>query len=227
MTEKLENIIKTKEKELLSLCKVMEEIKNSFINETVLFAAEWYEQASKKYVTKYSEITLSLSIDTLADLKKKVKTLKKEASTFVEEALSAKNIWWHENPNLHASISQYDLLGNKQVGSKYPEGVDKAVRFALGELGVILEKFGYNIATSISFKPYQEFWFYTEDDQKASFRPYFPHSLDWSDKMQETMLKYSEAFKKAISILGEIQAIEEEVKRRRIMDLWDEADSQS
>ena len=43
--------------------------------------------------------------------------------------------------------------------------------------------------------------------------------------MQETMLKYSEAFKKAISILGEIHAIEEEVKRRRIMDLWDEADS--
>jgi len=225
MTETLENIIKTKEKELLSLFKVMEEIKLSFISKTILFTAEWYEKASKKYVTKYSDITLSLSIDELEDLKKKVKTLKKEASTFVEKALSAKNIWWHENPDLRASISQYDLLGNKQVGSKYPEGVDKAVRFALGELGVILEEFGYNIATSVSFKPYQEFWFYTEQDQKAHFRPYFPHSLDWSDEMQETMVKYSEAFKKAISTLGEIQAIKEEVKRRRIMDLWDEADS--
>ena len=40
----------TKEKELLSLCKVMEEIEIIFINETVLFAAEWNEQASKEYV---------------------------------------------------------------------------------------------------------------------------------------------------------------------------------
>jgi len=225
MTETLENIIKTKEKELLALHKVMEEIKLSFINETIFFAAEWYEQTSKKYVTKYSDITLSLSMDKLADLKKKVKTLEKQANIFVEKALSEKNIWWHENPNPHASISQYDLLGNNQVGSKYPEGVDKAVRFALGELGVILEEFGYNIATSISFKPYQEFWFYAEQDQKAHFHPYFPHSLDWSETMQETIVKYSEAFKKAISILGEIQAMKEEVKRRRIIDLWDEADS--
>jgi hypothetical protein len=224
MSETLENAIRAKEKELLSLCKVMEKIKLQFVDETVSFAAEWYEKASKQYVTKYSDITLTLSMEKLTDLKKKVKLLKQEAKVFVEKALSEKNIWWHENPDLHASLSQYDLLGNKQVGSKYPVVVDRAVRFALGELGVILEEFGYNIATSVSFKPYQEFWFYSEQGQKAKFHPYFPHSLDWSEGMQETIRKYSEVFRKSISLLGEIQAIKEEMKRKQILDLWDEAD---
>ncbi len=224
MSKALENIIKTKENELLSLCKVMREIKLRFINETTLFAAEWYEKESRLYVTKYSDVTLTLTMDKLADLKKKIKILKQEANAFVEKALSEKNIWWHENPDLHASFSQYDLFGNTQVGSKYPEIVDRAVRFALGELGVILEEFGYNVATSVSFKPYQEFWFYAEQDKKTCFRPYFPHSLDWSEGMQETIRKYGEVFKKSISLLGEIQATKEEIKRKQIMDLWDQAD---
>ena len=224
MSEKLEDIVKAKESELLSLCKVMQEIKIRFINETTLFAAEWYERTSKQYVTRYSEVTLTLDMDKLANLKRKVKNLRQDANVFVEKALSEKNIWWHENPDLHASVSQYDLLGNQQVGSKYPEVVDRAVRFALGELGVILEEFGYNVATSVSFKPYQEFWFHTEQDRKKRFRPYFPHSLDWSEGMQETMRKYCDVFKKAILLLGEIQATKEEIKRRQIMDLWDEVD---
>jgi len=224
MSETLENIIKTKESELLSLCKVMQEIKLRFINETTLFAAEWYEKASKQYVTKYSDITLTLSMDKLAALKKKVKILRQEANIFVEKALSEENIWWHESPDLHASVSQYDLLGNQQVGSKYPDIVDGAVRFALGELGVILEEFGYNVATSVSFKPYQEFWFHSEQDKKTRFRPYFPHSLDWSEGMQQAIREYSEVFRKSISLLGEIQAAKEEIKKKQIMDLWDEAD---
>ena len=224
MSETLENTKRAKEKELLSLCKVMEKIKLKFINETTTYASEWYEKASKQYVTKYSDVTLTLSMDKLTDLKKRVKILKQEANVFVEKALSGKNIWWHENPDLRASFSQYDLLGNNQVGNKYPVVVDRAVRFALGELGVILQEFGYNIATSVSFKPYQEFWFYSEQDQKAKFNPYFPHSLDWSEEMQETIRKYSEVYRKSISLLGEIQAIKDEMKRKQILDLWDEAD---
>ena len=53
-----------------------------------------------KNTSKYSDVTLSLSIDKLADHKKKVR----EASTFVEEALTAKNIWWQEKPDLNVYI---------------------------------------------------------------------------------------------------------------------------
>ena len=53
-----------------------------------------------KNTSKYSDVTLGLSIDKLADHEKKAR----EASTFVEEALTAKNIWWHENPDLNVYI---------------------------------------------------------------------------------------------------------------------------
>jgi hypothetical protein len=42
--------------------------------------------------------------------------------------------------------------------------------------------------------------------------------------MQEAIRKYSEVFRKSISLLGEIQATKDEIKRKQIMDLWDEAD---
>jgi hypothetical protein len=223
MTENLEENIRTKEKELLTLCATMEKIKKQFITNAGLFASEWYEKTSKQYITKYPDATLSLGATKISELKTRISELKEEASKIAQVVLSEQDVWWHENPKHNVDVSQYDLLGNDQVGNKFPEILDKPVRFVLGELGKILEEFGYNIATTVSFRPYQEYWFFTEKSLKAHFRPYFPHSLQWSETMQQTIRQYSEVFRKALKVVDEIERVKQEIKRVQILNLWDQA----
>ena len=174
MSEKLEDLLATKESELVSLCSVMQEIKLQFINVTSDFAAKWYEETARQYITKYSEVSLNLPTYSFSDLKKKVRKLVAESKEISEMALSQPGIWWHEKPELHSAVSQYDQLGNQQVGNKYPEVIDRPVRIALGELGIVLEEFGFNVRTTVTHGPRnQEYWFQKSEEKTTS--PYFPH----------------------------------------------------
>ena len=220
MSEKLEDLLSVKERELLSLRSNMQEIKLQFINATSHFAAKWYEDTARQYVTKYSDVSLNLPTHRLDDLKAKVRRLVAASKEISERALSQPGIWWHEKPELHTAVSQYDQLGNQQVGNKYPEAIDRPVRIALGELGIILEEFGFNIRTTVTYGAHhQEYWFQKSDEETTS--PYFPHMLEWSKQMQETIQEYNQLYKQALLKLQEIQRIKDEIKRRKITDLWD------
>jgi len=220
MSEKLEDILAIKENELLSLCAIMQEIRVKFIISTSDFAAKWYEETAKQYIKKYSEISLNLSTDSFGDLKKKVKMLVAESKEISEKVLGQSGIWWHEKPELHSAVSQYDQLGNQQVGNKYPEVVDRPVRIVLGELGGILEEFGFRVRTSVTFGPHnEEYWFEKTEEKTTS--PYFPHMLEWSKQMQETLNEYNQLYKQAMLLLQSIQMIRDEIKKRKIIDLWD------
>ena len=135
MSEKLEDPLATKESELLSLRSEMQEIKLQFINDTSQFAAKWYEATAKQYITKYSDVSLKLPTQRFSDLKAKVRRVVADSKEISERALSQSGIWWHEKPELHTAVTQYDHLGNQQVGNKYSEVIDRAVRVTLGELG--------------------------------------------------------------------------------------------
>lgn len=221
MSEDLDHIIKEKENEFIRLQSRMEELRLQFINDTIIFTQQWYEEMAKHYVTKYSNITLSFSKEKLAKMKAKVKNLVLNSEKIVKDALSDKKIWWHQDPILHASFSLYEQLGNVQIGNKYPRILDKPIRRALGELGAILEEYGYNVTTRVFLKSsYREFWFISEEEGTEA-PPYFPHLLDWSEEMQETLRKYNVLFKRAIVLLNEIQVNRDEKKKRQIASLWD------
>jgi hypothetical protein len=220
MSEKLENLLAAKEGELLSLRSVMQEIKLQFINEISDFAAKWYEETARLYIRKYSEVSLNLSTYSFGDLKKKVRRLVAESKEISEKVLGQPGIWWHEKPELHSAVSQYDSLGNQQVGNKYPEVIDRSVRIILGELGIILEEFGFNVRTTIAHgSHHQEYWFQKSEEKITS--PYFPHMLEWSKPMQETINEYNHSYKQAILKLQEIQTIKDEIRKKKIIDLWD------
>jgi hypothetical protein len=220
MSEKLEDLLAAEESKLLSLCSVMQEIKLQFINVTNAFAAKWYEETAKQYITKYTEVSLNLPAQSLGDLKAKVRKLVAESKQISEMAFSQPGIWWHEKPELHTAVSQYDQLGNQQVGNKYPEVIDRPVRIALGELGIVLEEFGFNVRTTVTHGPRnQEYWFQRTEEKTTS--PYFPLMLEWSKPMQDTLQEYNRLYKQALSKLQEIQRIKDEIKRRKIIDLWD------
>jgi hypothetical protein len=220
MSEKLEESLVIKENELLSLCSKMREIKLQFIIDTSHFAAKWYEDTVKQYIIKYPNISLNLPPNPFGDLKAKVRRLVASSKEISERILSQPGVWWDEKPELHTAATQYDHLGNEQVGNKYSEVVDRAVRVVLGELGIILEEFGFNVRTTITQGPrHQEYWFQKSEERITS--PYFPHMLEWSKPMQENLQEYNQLYKQALLKLQEIQTIKDEIKRREIIDLWD------
>jgi hypothetical protein len=220
MSEKLEEPLAIKESELLSLRSEMQKIKLQFVNDTSKFAAKWYEDAARQYITKYSDVSLKLSTQRFGDLKAKVRRAVADSKEISERALSQPGIWWHEKPELHTAVTQYDHLGNQQVGDKYSEVIDRAVRVTLGELGIILEEFGFNVRTTVTHGAHhQEYWFQKSEEKTTS--PYFPHTVEWSKPMKETLQEYNQLYKQALLKLQEIQMIKDEIERRKIIDLWD------
>jgi hypothetical protein len=222
MAEKLEDLLTAKETELLYLRSSMQNIKLQFINVTSDFAAKWFEETARQYVIKYSNVCLSLSTQSFGDLKAKVRKLVVESKQISEKVFSQPGIWRHDKPELHAAVSQYDQLGNQQVGNKYPEIIDSPVRIALGELGIVLEEFGFNIRTTVTHgSQNQEYWFQKTEEKINT--PYFPLMLEWSKSMQDTVQEYNVLYKQALSKMQEIQRIKDEIKRRKIIELWDGA----
>src|SRR3990170_5625045 len=144
----------------------------------------------------------------------------KTAGKIICEALPNPKVWWHKTPRVHESVAVYEQLGNEKVGNKFPEVLDKPVRRALGELGNVLEQFGYGVTTGAFKASYPEFWFEPKDGSDT-IRPFFPHLFDWSDEMQDTIAKYDVVYKKAIVLFDEITMLKEEKKKQEAATLWD------
>jgi hypothetical protein len=217
----IEALIEEKEEELRPIRARMEELSLQFVNDTAKFASKWYEETAKEYVTKYPEITLSMTKEKLANMKSKVTNLARTAGKPVKAALSKHQNWWHLEPGLH-DFSQYEQLGNDQVGNRFPEKIDKPIRRALGELGAILEQYGFNVTIDPAMKAtYPEFWFSYPNGEGTQAQPYYPHLLVWSEDMQDTLQKYNGQFKKAIRLFNEIQRLKDELKKRQASKLWD------
>jgi hypothetical protein len=222
LNEDLDLLIQQKERQLSPLRGRMEEIRQQFIQELTNFATKWYQDTAKQYVIKYSEITFSLKKEKLAEMKTRVSTLVKDSDRIVKKVLSNPQIWWHLEPHLHDTVTQYDQLGNDSVGNKFPEKIDNPIRQVLGELGDILEQYGYRVTTNPNMKAsYPEFWFYTPEGSKKETQPYYPHLIEWSEQMQNTIYSYNTLFQKAIQLYIQIQKLKDEKKQRQASQLWD------
>jgi hypothetical protein len=215
----LERLVHEKGAQLEPLLARMEEQRDRFVNETITFAAKWYEDMAKQYVTKKSDVTLNLSREKLVKMKVAVSELLKNADKTVTTALSDSEIWWHLNPRAYESVSQYE-----RVGERFPIVLDTPIRRALGELGVILEHFGYGVVANGSYKGrYMEFWYDYLSGPGSTTSPYFPHMLMWSEEMQNALKRYDELYKQAIVIFNEMKRFQAEKTKRQASELWDSA----
>ena len=223
MNEQLDLSIRKKEAELQPFLSSMEQLRLQFVNDTTRFATEWFEEKAREYATKKPEITISLGNEQLAKMKAQVSNLAKNADRIVSDALRRPEFWWHLTPHVNAPVAAYEHLGNDKVGNKFPEVLDKPVRRALGELGNILEQFGYGVTTGALRASYPEFWFECTEDSGSSVRPYFPHLFEWSEEMQYIIVKYDGLYKNAIVLFEEITMLKEEKKKQEAKALWESA----
>ena len=214
--------IRKKEAELQPLILRMENLRQRFVEDTMRFAAEWFENKALEYATKKPEITMKLGREQIAQMKGQVTSLSRNAGNIVSKALSDPAAWWHRNPRVNEPVGAYEQLGNDKVGNKFPEALDKPVRRALGELGNILEQFGYGVTTGTQASAFPEFWF-EHDEETGAIRPFFPHLLEWSREMQDTIMDYDPLYKQAIVLFEEITLLKEEKKRQEAAALWNSA----
>ncbi len=215
MSNNIDVQIQTKEAELSPLRQRMEESKLEFIKEALIFAADWYRKTVKEYVAKYSQVTLNMSEEKIAQMKAEVNVLIHNTDKAIDE-LGRPELWWHERPNLHDPIDLYT-----QVADKHPAILDRAMRHVLGRLGIILEEFRYHVTVTGSPGAYQEFWFDRAQGVNSAPVPYYPHILRWSQSMQDTIQAYNELFLRAMAVFKEIQDLKDLKKRQQAMNRWD------
>ncbi len=213
MSEELDGLIEKKEAELSPFCSRMEELKIEFTKETVSFASEWYRKTAKDYIIKNPEVALSLTEEKIAAMKTQVNELVRNTEKTVQAELDKPEVWWHLEPRLNESIERYH-----QVADKLPEVLDRAVRRALGRLGVVLEKFGFRVTASGYTGTYYEFWFERVGRETISI---YPHILRWTDPMQDTIRQYDAEYVEATEIYGEIQRLKGEKKKLEALNRWD------
>ncbi|MGO8807569.1 MAG: hypothetical protein ACLQO7_13440 [Candidatus Bathyarchaeia archaeon] len=214
MSEEIDALIARKEAELSPLLSSMDELKVEFTKETVIFATEWYRKTAKDYITKSPEVTLGLTEEGIGSMKADVNSLVKGANRTVHEEFDNPDLWWHLKPCLHESIERY-----KQVADKFPEVLDRAVRRVLGQLGVVLEKFGFRVTTSGYTGTYCEFWF-ERPEGSNQIKPCYPHLLNWGEAMQDTIRQYDVQYIAANDIYVEIQQLKSDRKKLEALSRW-------
>ncbi len=197
----------------------MQAISLQFIKATGAFFAIWYNSTAKQHAIKGSQNTLNLGKDRLIELKAKLKDLTDNAEKCANDFLSANSLWWH------LSLNDEDISASaySQYGSKVPKIIDQPIRKGLGILGVILEEYGYNIATKAG----------NYDDEISVWNnknvgpystnpvPFYPDSLDWSLDMKDLMKRYNEIYKQAHESYLTIKRFQQSKLAKQAADLWD------
>jgi hypothetical protein len=155
----------------------------------------------------------------LAQLKLKLQDFTGNSEKIVNAFLSTDSIWCRLTPkdgdNFVSAYSQY--------GSKCPEIIDHPIRKGLGKLGVLLEKYGYNVATKAgSYGADVSVWNNKNVSPYPSNPvPYYPDSLEWSPDMKVLMKRYDELCKQSNEAISNIKRFEQSKLDKLASDLWD------
>jgi len=211
LTANFNEQIISKEAESDNLKIQLEEVRSRFIDVSIKFIQEWYQQTTESYVKRKAEHTLSLGEEKLSQMKLKVNKLVEDADKIAREFLSDESIWCP----LQEVGNSTDIF--RKIGKK----LDAHIRLALGRLGVILEEFGY-----VLMKPTDSFasGVWLERDSSGhhlrNARPYYPFAMQMSDEMNEIMKEYEKLCRRAREKLREIALLRREKQEYEAMELW-------
>ncbi len=196
----------------------MQTVRQLFMKATSVFLPIGANQLQDIIISE-SQNTIRLGKDKLIQLKVKLKDIIDNSEKNVNELLSADSLWWQsslkERDNFVSAYSQY--------GRKCPEKIDHPIRKGLGKLGVLLEEYGYNVATKAgSYGVEISVWNNKNVSPYPSNPvPYFPDSLEWSSDMKVLMKRYDELCKQANEAISNIKRFEQSKIDKLAADLWD------
>ena len=197
----------------------MEATRQLFIKATVAFSAIWFNSTTRHYIVSDSQNTISLGKNQLAQFKARLKDLTDNAQKNVADFLLPDSLWYHlSQDNRHNYLSAYS-----QNGINSPEIIAQPIRKGLGKLGVLLEEYGYNVATKAgSYDDKVSIWNNKNVSPYPTYPiPYYPNSLDWSTDMKVLMKKYDTLCKLSIEANSNIKRLQNSKIEKQAADLWD------
>jgi hypothetical protein len=146
-------------------------------------------------------------------MKTQIRNLISNTENTVKQILEKPNLWWHLSPSAQSALNLY-----LQADTKYPIILDQAVRQILGRLGEILQEFKFHVSVRENYGSYHEYWYVVSP---AGIVTCYPHLLQWTNAMQETISDYNDEYVRARAIFKEIELIKEQRKREEALSKWD------
>jgi len=223
MTEDdFEQRIAAKEGSLKTAIEQLESIRKEFVPLAAKFAADWWASTAKSEVER-DAVTEKLTDEQLSKLKGDVQDLCTVAQRHVEEFFADSKAWWHlQSPLVGSPVapSYFYFLD----GSRGPDQIIKPLRFVLGKIAPILEKYGYLARDSRLSKGRGSGW--REYDSTGNHhlpngRPYYPSQLEWPKQFTSLIERYSAQMRDANDLLTGIESVRREQKQTAAKKRWD------
>lgn len=207
----LEQLLAPEQSKLISLIASMNETSAQFEAAAVEFVAQWYFTQAKAEFEKEGHRSASLPPDKLVELKAEVASIQASAPDIVKGVFNGEAVWFH----LSASFAMPGLFW----GDPYPSIIEKHLRYALGRLATVLEKYGY-LGQNKPLSRSKYLW--REAGAGDDDRPYYPDAIDLTPSLSSMITRYSELFYKGLELGYKITTIRDNFAKTRAAQRWNE-----
>jgi hypothetical protein len=199
------------ERQLNRLRSPMELITREFGEAAKGFLADWYFQQLEGMRQPHWEVVTALGKDRIHLLKAEVNGLVGQVPERVEQEFSQGKYWTHRKERLDDPPAQEEtqyLIEQEQPSSAFATGMSKL----LGELGGILEKYGFPVGDSGN-----DVWGRKRLLQQGQYRG----AIGWSPSLLNPLKQYHPLCKEYVSAYLSLQQAKHDKEVAMANELWD------
>jgi hypothetical protein len=188
----------------------MEPITRGFGEAAAGFLSEWYFQQMEEMRKAHSEVVMALGKDRIHILKAELNGLVEQVPDRVEQEFSQGRYWTHRKERLDdppQEVMLY-LVERGQPSGAFATGMSKL----LGELGGVLEKFGFPVRDSN-----EDVWGRKTISQPGHYRGAF----GWPVGLLSPLQQYHPLCKEYVAAYLGLQEAKQEKEAAMANELWD------
>lgn len=186
----------------------------SYIQAATMFFRGYFQQRVEREIVNHPELTQSLGIEKLGELKKELTALIKNTPEIVEERLRKEQVWDHLR-QLPDGLGNAGRLSNDGHNLVYSAGgqIQEELRWIFGYVGQLLIKFG------LAKGGHGSEW----ETKPGSAVPRYQYGLPTNEEMDTLMKKHKELFSAFVILQVRVLDAERERQQAIARDLWDHA----
>lgn len=175
-----------------------EQAAREFMRAATEFLRNYYWQKTERVVKSVGEVTKTLGVEKLRELKADVKALQDKAEEIVNTRLNRDDLWRHRK----SGPQSYESY------TRPPEILDDPIRIAAMELAQVLQKCGYPAQPTVIDRTRGMFW---------------DENWGWSTAMNSALENYKTILQQIGTANYNLEQLEAKKRRNEAEDLWNQA----
>lgn len=191
----------------------MQQCHRAFAKASAAYLADWYQQQVRSILSDNPGRFAEHPEEIRSQFKREVFDLIESADATVDRFFAQADIWWDEKDPA-AARGQYNY---KVQGGRPPQAIDEPLRFAMGALLPVTERYGFRTRGFALRRLGDSF------DEKAARFPYFRQRYQSSQQMVSLLNSYSLMHVAAIDAERELVEVDRDERRVQDQLLWDQA----